>query len=126
MGFTTNNENERHGSPERARRETKANDCEHSWFTFRPVCTGYHVATDTEYTVQGCRGCDTRRDVDLDTGETFREYLAFVPREDVVVEPEAEHYEPRFDGIDAFNEAEDTSEPTNLFDNRGGYLGIGD
>lgn len=126
MGYKTDYSSERHASPERVRREAKASACEHSFYRFDPVCYGHDVASGVDYVVQCCRGCDTRRDVDLDTGDVFRQYVAHVPREDVVIEDRAEDYTPRFDGIDAFNESEDTSDHINLFDTRGGAGGIGD
>jgi hypothetical protein len=62
----------------------------------------------------------------------FDEYVYVPPVEDVVVSERTDPgvYVPRNDGIDSFNEAEDSDkrEPlfTNLFDHRGGTDGIGD
>lgn len=90
-------------------------------------CFGYLVPADASYHVERCTSCGYRRDVS-DTGEIVREYDRPHRTENVYVEPSNDpgDYVPRFDGIDAFNEAEDTSDTSALFDARGGSDGIGD
>lgn len=122
MGY----KNDYKGGQDRERSEARAAKCKHRFAPAIPECFGFDVATDTEYRVQLCSGCDTRRDVTLE-GSVFRQYLAVKPLQDPTVTPDGRDvYVPRFNGVDAFNESEDTNDTSALFDARGGSNGVGD
>ena len=136
--MTVYRDNQRDVAAERAR-VARFDACDHSWFDLRATfpehlaskvdarCFGYDVATDVQYIVQGCRGCEARRDLDRETGEALRVYFADSFPQGVHLQDatEPDVYIPEHDGIDA---ATDNREPmfTNLFDARGGKGGIGD
>ena len=87
-------------------------------------CFGFDVANDAQYHVEYCTSCATRRDVTPD-GVTLRAYLDLgtIRGVGIIEAPDfPDTYTPRFDGIDAFGEAEDHN-PGNpiadLFDPRG-------
>ena len=114
----------------RDRLQREATACDHAE---RNVIGKGYRPNQGAYTVSACAECTTRFNA-FDDGTT-EAVVTFPPADDPKSFREAfDHdpsvYVPRNDGIDAFNEADDSDrrEPllVNLFDTRGGRGGIGD